>query len=165
VFAGTSDCALARKMLMWLAIGEYIIEAHASWKILSDDYRSANPPAGSLEFTVSYVVERHGWLIFALPAGEVAFHPHERNNKHELFFMCDDLKKDVATLIKKGVHVGETSEERWGTRTTIALPGGGEIGLYEPKHPVTFGMKATKWSGAKSRKNRSATKSKVEKRS
>lgn len=106
----------------------------------------------------------HGWLIFAVPTGEVAFHPHEQNNKHELFFMCDDLKKDVATLIKKGAQVGETSEERWGTRTTIALPGGGEIGLYEPKHPVTFGMKATKWSGARSRKKRSATKSKVEKR-
>lgn len=80
-----------------------------------------------------------GWLIFALPGAEVAFHPDEQNNKHELFFTCDDLKTQVAALKKKGVRIGELSEERWGIRTTISLPGGGAIGLYEPKHPVTFG--------------------------
>jgi catechol 2,3-dioxygenase-like lactoylglutathione lyase family enzyme len=80
----------------------------------------------------------HGWLIFAVPAAEVAFHPHDQNNKHEMFFTCDDLRKQVAALQKKGVQVGSVSEERWGARTTILLPGGGAIGLYEPKHPVTF---------------------------
>ena len=80
----------------------------------------------------------HGWLIFAVPAAEVAFHPHEQNNKHEMFFTCDDLRVQVAALLKKGVQVGEISEEQWGIRTTISLPGGGAIGLYEPKHPMTF---------------------------
>ena len=85
----------------------------------------------------------HGWLIFRLPAAEVAFHPHDQNNMHEMYFMCDNLKTQMAALQKRGVRFGEIAEEQWGTRTTIALPGGGEIGLYEPKHPVTFG-KASK---------------------
>ena len=80
----------------------------------------------------------HGWLIFALPAAEVAFHPQDDNNKHEMYFTCDDLKTEVADLREKHVQIGKTSEERWGTRTTISLPGGGTIGLYQPKHPVTF---------------------------
>ena len=80
----------------------------------------------------------HGWLIFAVPAAEVAFHPHDQNNKHEMFFTCDNLTAQVATLERKGAQVGTISEEQWGTRTTISLPGGGSIGLYEPKHPVTF---------------------------
>ena len=55
-----------------------------------------------------------------------------------MFFTCDDLKVQVSALQTKGVQVGEISEEQWGARTTISLPGGGTIGLYEPKHPVTF---------------------------
>jgi hypothetical protein len=81
----------------------------------------------------------HGWLIFALPAAEVAFHPHDKNNQHEMYFVCDNLKAQMDALKKKGARFGEIAEERWGTRTTISLPGGGEIGLYEPKHPVAFG--------------------------
>ena len=79
-----------------------------------------------------------GWLIFAVPAAEVAFHPHQENDKHEMYFMCDDIKAQVATLKKKGLRVGEISEQRWGTLASLSLPGGGSIGLYEPKHPVTF---------------------------
>jgi catechol 2,3-dioxygenase-like lactoylglutathione lyase family enzyme len=86
-----------------------------------------------------FVDAGHGWLIFELPAAEVAFHPHDRNNQHELFFVCDDLKAKMADLGKKGVSFGKSTDERWGIRTTISLPGGGTIGLYEPKHPVTFG--------------------------
>ena len=86
----------------------------------------------------------HGWLIFAVPAAEVAFHPHDQNNKHEMFFTCDDIKAQVAALQKKGVQVSEISEEQWETRTTISLPGGGTIGLYEPKHVVTFGRNFAK---------------------
>ena len=85
-----------------------------------------------------------GWLIFAVPTAEVAFHPHDENNKHEMYFMCDDIDAQVAALEKKGVQVGEISEQRWGTVTTISLPGGGTIGLYEPKHPVTFERKFSK---------------------
>ena len=80
----------------------------------------------------------HGWLIFAVPAAEVAFHPDDENNKHEMYFVCDDIKAQVAVLKRKGVQVGEISEQRWGMLTTISLPGGGVIRLYEPKHPLTF---------------------------
>jgi catechol 2,3-dioxygenase-like lactoylglutathione lyase family enzyme len=49
----------------------------------------------------------HGWLIFGVPAAEVAFHPHDQNNKHEMYFICDDLKAEKATLEKKGVHLAK----------------------------------------------------------
>jgi catechol 2,3-dioxygenase-like lactoylglutathione lyase family enzyme len=77
----------------------------------------------------------HGWLIFALPAAESAFHPAEENDRHELYLMCDDLRTEVSALRAKGVACEEVTEARWGFITRIQLPGGGKIGLYEPKHP------------------------------
>lgn len=81
----------------------------------------------------------HGWLIFALPSAEAAFHPSEKNDIHELYFMCDDLKTTMDSLKAKQVSFGEMSEQRWGSITTISLPGGGKIGLYQPKHPTAIG--------------------------
>ena len=89
----------------------------------------------------------HGWLIFAVPAAEVAFHPHTQDNQHQMYFICDDLKTEMAALRKKGVRFTEISEERWGTRTAMLLPSGGAIGLYEPKHPVTFSSQRKKTQG------------------
>jgi len=80
----------------------------------------------------------HGWLIFALPPSEAAFHPAEKNDVHEVYFMCDDLKATMESLRAKKVKCGAVKEERWGTLTTIALPGGGKIGLYHPKHPTAI---------------------------
>jgi catechol 2,3-dioxygenase-like lactoylglutathione lyase family enzyme len=77
----------------------------------------------------------HGWLIFALPPAELAVHPDEENGRHEFYLMCDDLKAEIAALGKKGVQCSEVQEARWGSITKIALPGGGEVGLYQPKHP------------------------------
>jgi hypothetical protein len=77
----------------------------------------------------------HGWLIFRLPVGEAAVHPAEKNDRHELYLMCDNLKNEVAALHAKGVECADVVEARWGSITKIRLPGGGEIGLYEPKHP------------------------------
>jgi len=81
----------------------------------------------------------HGWLIFALPPAEAAFHPSEKNDLHELYFMCDDLKATMDSLQGKKVKCGAVTEERWGSLTTIFLPGGGKIGLYQPKHPTAIG--------------------------
>jgi hypothetical protein len=78
----------------------------------------------------------HGWLIFALPPAEAAFHPSEENNKHELYFMCPDLTAEMSALQQQGVTCSPVHEERWGSLTTITLPGGGTIGLYQPKHPT-----------------------------
>ncbi len=80
----------------------------------------------------------HGWLIFALPPAEAAFHPDEKNDRHELYFMCDDLKSTMESLRLKEVECGPVHEERWGSLTSISLPGGGKIGLYHPKHPVAI---------------------------
>ena len=83
----------------------------------------------------------HGWLIFALPPAEAAFHPSDENGAHELYFMCDDLKAEMASLAKKSVECSKVQEARWGSITKIRLPGGGEVGLYQPKHPTALGLK------------------------
>jgi len=77
----------------------------------------------------------HGWLIFTLPPAEVAIHPAEVDNRHELYLMCDDLQGEIQALQDKGVQCSEIEEARWGSVTKIQLPGGGKVGLYEPKHP------------------------------
>lgn len=83
----------------------------------------------------------HGWLIFALPPAEAAFHPSDENGVHELYFMCDDLKAEMASLAKKDVVCSAVQEARWGTIAKMQLPGGGEIGLYQAKHPTALGLK------------------------
>jgi len=83
----------------------------------------------------------HGWLIFALPPGEAAVHPSDESGAHELYFMCDDLKAEMASLAKKGVKCSEVLESRWGSITKMRLPGGGEVGLYQPKHPTAVALK------------------------
>jgi catechol 2,3-dioxygenase-like lactoylglutathione lyase family enzyme len=75
-----------------------------------------------------------GWLIFKLPPGEVAVHPADQPS-HELYLMCDDVNATVEELTAKGVRCGPVSDQGWGLLTSIRLPGGGELGLYEPKHP------------------------------
>jgi predicted enzyme related to lactoylglutathione lyase len=78
----------------------------------------------------------HGWLIFALPPAEIAAHPTDGASHQELYLMCDDIHATVAGLEAKGVKFSRPiAQERWGSVTAIALPGGGELGLYEPKHP------------------------------
>jgi catechol 2,3-dioxygenase-like lactoylglutathione lyase family enzyme len=83
----------------------------------------------------SFVDAGHDWLIFALPPAEVAIHPAEESAGHELYFMSDDLEADMAALAAKNVRFSTVEEVRWGSSTAIRLPGGGEIRLYQPKHP------------------------------
>ena len=83
----------------------------------------------------------HGWLIFALPPGEAAVHPSDESSAHELYFMCEDLKVEMASLKKKGVECSKVQEQRWGSITKMRLPGGGEVGLYQPKHPTALELK------------------------
>ena len=78
-----------------------------------------------------------GWLIFALPPAEVAAHPSDGQTGHELYLMCDDVHATAAELERKGVELSRpVSDEGFGLVTAIRLPGGGELGLYEPRHPV-----------------------------
>jgi len=77
-----------------------------------------------------------GWLIFALPPAEVAVHPTDGPAQHELYLMCDDISATVDALGAKGVRFsGAVTDEGWGLLTAIELPGGGQLGLYEPRHP------------------------------
>ena len=77
----------------------------------------------------------HGWLIFALPPAEVAVHPATAPGPAELYLMCDDLAVTMAELQAKGVRCGAVHDERWGLITTLSLPSGNTVGLYQPKHP------------------------------
>jgi catechol 2,3-dioxygenase-like lactoylglutathione lyase family enzyme len=78
-----------------------------------------------------------GWLIFRLPPAEIAAHPAEEPGPHELYLMCEDIQATVAELEGKGVKMlRPVSDEGWGLLTAIEIPGGGELGLYEPRHPL-----------------------------
>ena len=92
----------------------------------------------------------HGWLIFALPPAEMAVHPTEggavqAHAGHSLlgavlYLMCDDLQGLIRSLEAKNVRCTEVTEEPWGMKTTLRLPSGGEIGLYQPSHPTALGL-------------------------
>jgi hypothetical protein len=86
-------------------------------------------------FGFSSVDAGHGWLIFALPPAELAVHPAEDGARAELYLMCSDLKAQIVALKANGVICSEVEEARWGSVTRIRLPGGGDIGLYQPNHP------------------------------
>jgi catechol 2,3-dioxygenase-like lactoylglutathione lyase family enzyme len=76
----------------------------------------------------------HGWLIFALPPAELAFHPTDGAESHELYLMCDDIHAFIADMKSRGIPTSPVHEERWGLLTTITRPGGGKLGVYEPRH-------------------------------
>jgi hypothetical protein len=85
----------------------------------------------------------HGWLIFALPPSEVAVHPADQNDQHELFLMCDDVHALIAEMKTKKVRCSPVDEQRWGSITRLTLPGGGTLGVYQPKHPSPLKAKTT----------------------
>jgi hypothetical protein len=84
-----------------------------------------------------------GWLIFALPPAELAVHPAEGADPHvELWLMCDDVEVAVTQLSARGVEFTRPiSDEGWGLTTHLRIPGAGEIGLYEPRHPTAHGTR------------------------
>jgi hypothetical protein len=98
-----------------------------------------------------YVDVGHDWLIFKLPPSEAAVHPidHDEKDKEHaghrllgavLYLMCDDLKAQIAILGSKGVECTQIDEASWGSKTTIKLPSGGEIGLYQPRHATAVNL-------------------------
>jgi catechol 2,3-dioxygenase-like lactoylglutathione lyase family enzyme len=82
-----------------------------------------------------------GWLIFKIPPAELAVHPSDGSDRNELYFMCDDLGATMSQLQSEGVDFSHgVSEERWGRLTRFRLPGGGEVGMYEPRHPLAIDL-------------------------
>jgi len=115
-------------------------------------FYSANPEADRaffrniLEFRAIDI--GHGWMIFALPPAEAAVHPgdggfSERHAGHQMvgalvYLMCADLRATIKALAAKNVKCTEVDEAEWGIKTTIPLPSGGELGLYQPKHQTAI---------------------------
>jgi hypothetical protein len=89
-----------------------------------------------------------GWLIFGLPPAEVAVHPSGKNDVHEFYLMCDDIEGFVADIVKRKIRCDPIQDLGWGRLTRVVLPGGGRLGVYEPRHarPPAFraGKTATK---------------------
>jgi len=88
----------------------------------------------------NYVDAGHGWLIFALPPAELGIHPTDGKGSHELYLMCDDLKKTLSELQAKGVEIAEPiSEQSWGLLAGIRIPGNEVLRIYQPKHVTAIG--------------------------
>jgi len=115
---------------------------------------TSNPEADRMFFRdvlgFQFVDVGGGWLIFALPPAEAAFHPvgdteEPRHAGHQLlgsavYLMCDDLRATIASLASRDIRCTDVEEERWGIRTTIRLPSGGEVGLYQPTHETALNL-------------------------
>jgi hypothetical protein len=85
-----------------------------------------------------------GWLIFGLPPAEVAVHPSHQNNVHEFYLMCDDVEAFVAEMEKQGISCGPVQNQGWGLLTQLRLPGGGKLGVYQPRHARPKPMSSAK---------------------
>src|SRR6476646_3052288 len=75
-----------------------------------------------------------GWLIFGLPPSEVAVHPSDKNDVHEFYLMCDDVNALISEMKKRNIACGPVQNQGWGLLTQLTLPGGGELGIYQPRH-------------------------------
>lgn len=75
-----------------------------------------------------------GWLIFGLPPAEVAVHPSDKNDVHQFSLMCDDVEAFIAEMKQQDVACSPVQDEGWGLLTQVTLPGGGKLGVYQPRH-------------------------------
>jgi hypothetical protein len=76
----------------------------------------------------------HGWLIFALPPAEVAVHPAGTDGRHELYLMTENLEVFVDAMRARGIGCTPPQDQGWGVVTSVTLPGGGTLGVYQPRH-------------------------------
>jgi len=83
---------------------------------------------------LTHVDAGEGWLIFALPPSEIAIHPAEESGRHEIFLICEDIEAFVAEVERRGHQTGAVEDHGWGLLSPLALPGGGRVGVYEPRH-------------------------------
>ena len=85
-------------------------------------------------FKLTHVDVGGGWLIFGLPPAEVAVHPSDKNGVHELYLMCADVEALVAEMTRRNLSCAPVKDEGWGLLTQLTLPGGGTLGIYQPRH-------------------------------
>ena len=100
----------------------YSTDAEADRVFLRDVLRFPNVDVGG------------GWLIFGLPPSEVAVHPGEENDVHEFYLICDSVEGFIAEMKQHNVECGPIHDQPWGRLTQVTLPGGGKLGVYEPRH-------------------------------
>src|SRR5438093_8527758 len=93
-----------------------------------------------------------GWLVFGLPPSEVAVHPSKKNNVHEFYLLCDDVEAFITQMRKNKIACGPVHNEGWGLLTELTLPGGGKLGVYEPRHARPKAMNAPKRTGTARKK-------------
>ena len=98
---------------------------------------------------LTHVDVGQGWLIFGLPPSEVAVHPGEKNNVHEFYLMCDDVEAFIAEMKKNKIACGPVHNQGWGMLTQVTLPGGGKLGVYQPRHGRPEEMKVKKTAAKK----------------
>ena len=99
-----------------------------------------------------------GWLIFGLPPAEVAVHPSSKNDVHEFYLMCDDVEELMGRMEKRGVACEPAQNLGWGVLTHVRLPGGGRLGIYQPRHARPKAMPARRSRKAAPRARRRAAK-------
>jgi hypothetical protein len=95
-----------------------------------------------------------GWLIFGLPPAEVAVHPSDENDVHELYLMCEDIRAFASAMAARNIDCGPVLDRGWGLLAELALPGGGKIGVYQPRHarpPAAGARDAASSKGARKR--------------
>jgi hypothetical protein len=93
---------------------------------------------------LTHVDVGHGWLIFGLPPAEVAVHPADKNNVHEFYLMCDDVEAFMAAMKRHKIVCAPVQDQGWGLITDVKLPGGGKLGVYQPRHARPKTMTAKK---------------------
>lgn len=103
----------------------YSRDAQADRRFLSETFALDSVDAGN------------GWLIFALPPAEIAVHPADVPAA-EIYMMCEDLGAEMKSLAARGAKCTPIEEARWGSITKVSLPGGGQVGLYQPRHPLAI---------------------------
>jgi hypothetical protein len=83
---------------------------------------------------LTHVDVGEGWLIFGLPPSEVAVHPSEENDVHAFYLMVDDVQAFVIEMKAHSISCGDVQDQGWGLLTQVNLPGGGKLGVYQPRH-------------------------------
>jgi hypothetical protein len=105
----------------------------------------------------------HGWLIFGLPPSELAVHPSSENDHHEIYLMCDDIKTFVRQMSKQEIACSEIQNQGWGQLVQLTLPGGGKLGVYQPRHARPKPMKVKTTSSKTASKKATTKKAHTEK--
>jgi hypothetical protein len=104
-----------------------------------------------------------GWLIFGLPPAELAVHPSDENDVHEFYLMCDDVEGFIADMAAKEIACSPVQNQGWGMLTQVTLPGGGKLGVYQPRHarPEVMVVGKTKTRAKKPKKTKRAPRKKA----